>query len=98
MLVLGGAVLLVASLFFDWYRDAVSPIDVQGEGEIVFYTPSAYSGWSSFEIVDILLLVCAAGALTAVARPMRLPREAPMVLSAAAVLRRASVVVRSSPL
>jgi hypothetical protein len=85
LLVAGGGTLLFVSLFFDWYRDEPSAIEVDGRS-IVFYESAAYSGWNSFEIADIVLALCAVLAVAMVVAPRRLPDRTLLLVAGLAVV------------
>jgi len=81
----GGAVLLLVSLFLDWYGD----------------DSSGYSAWTVFEVIDLLLASIALLAIsTFVSRSgieRRLPEVPLLVLGAAAVILTVSQLIDAPP-
>ena len=81
----GGAVLLLVSLFLDWYGD-------DGHG---------YSAWTLFEVIDLLLAAIALVAIsTFLSRSgieSRLPQAPLLLLGAAAIVLTASQLIDAPP-
>src|SRR5687767_9192747 len=85
-----GALLLIVSLFLDWYGFGRGP---DGDG---------FSAWTAFELVDLLLAVLALAAIAAAVEPFvrsapRLPERTGAIAGPVALLLVAVSLINSPP-